>query len=155
MSTTVHGQKIATTGSDHIAPGPAPAISNTPPLPPGPGPVPAPFLYIARSATAKETNDRLTVGGDPVLVYDSFMKVEVPGNVFAQPARQTVGADIVTREVNDTGSIAGGFDKVMSGNKPVAATTTKDALGTPAMPLLVSMSTSSIVSCVPKSSGTP
>ena len=124
MSTTVSTQKIATTGSDHIAPGPAPAISNTPPLPPGPGPVPAPFIYIARSATAKDTNDRLKVGGDPVLVYDSFMKVEVPGNVFAEPARQTVGADIVTREVNDTGSIAGGFMGVTSGGKPVAATTT-------------------------------
>ena len=49
----------------------------------------------------------------------------------------------------------GNMRAIPSGGIPtmvqVAVTSTSDALGIPAMPLLVNMNTSNIVSCVPKS----
>lgn len=131
MPTTVMTQEIATPTSDHIAPGPLPAISNTPPLPPGPGPVPAPFAYIARSATAEQTKKNLMVGGDEVLVVESDMKIEQPGNVASQPVRPAFPADILTQVVNAKASIISGFPRVTVGDKQVAATTSQVCMNVP------------------------
>jgi hypothetical protein len=63
MGTTLGGKagkEIATTGSGHIAPAP-PATSMLPPTPAGP--VPAPFPYVAKSSSAAQTSDKLTIGG--------------------------------------------------------------------------------------------
>jgi len=86
MPTTIGGKESATTGSGHVSPGP-PATSMVPPTPPA-GPVPAVFVYVARSATATDTSSKLKVGGHPVLVVESAMNVEQPGN---QPSRPTGG----------------------------------------------------------------
>lgn len=131
MPTTVQGMEIATNTSDHIAPGPAPAISNTPPLPPGPGPVPAPFLYISRSATANHTLDKLMVGGDPVLVVESDMKIDAPGNLAATPCEKTVGADAVTRVANKCSAVGKGFSKVRVWTVDVAATSSAVYMNVP------------------------
>lgn len=131
MPTTVQGMEIATPTSDHIAPGPTPAMTNTPPLPPGPGPVPAPFLYISRSATAGHTLDKLMVGGDPVLVLESDMAVEMPGNVPGKPCEPTVGADLLTRMVNARTAVGKGFGKVKVWTVDVAATTSAVYMNVP------------------------
>lgn len=131
MPTTVQGMEIATATSDHIAPGPAPAMTNTPPLPPGPGPVPAPFLYISRSATADHTMDKLMVGGDPVLVVESDMAVEMPGNVAGKPCEPTAGADLLTRVVNARTAVGAGFSKVKVWTIDVAATTSRVYMNVP------------------------
>ena len=85
MGTTLGGKagkEIATTGSGHIAPAP-PATSMLPPTPAGP--VPAPFPYVAKSSSATQTSDKLTVGGKPVLVEGSVMDIQKPGNQPAAP----------------------------------------------------------------------
>lgn len=117
MATTIDGREVATTGSDHIAPGPAPAMSLNPPTPPA-GPVPAPFLYLARSSTATGTTSKLTVGGSPALVVESAMSIERPGNLTSQPT----GGDIVTHVVNAKAGMFGGADKVKAERKKVCRT---------------------------------
>ncbi|MCC6556959.1 MAG: RHS repeat protein [Polyangiaceae bacterium] len=114
MSSTIAIRDIATTGSDHVAPGPAPATSLAPPTPPA-GPVPAPFLYIARSSTATGTASKLSVGGSPALVVESAMKIEQPGNITCQPT----GGDVVTHMVDAKAATFTGADSVKAEGKKV------------------------------------
>lgn len=114
MGTTIKIREVATTGSDHVAPGPAPATSLNPPPPPA-GPVPAPFLYIARSSTATGTTSKLTVGGSPALVVESAMTIEKPGNITSQPT----GGDIVTHMVDAKAGTFTGADNVKAEGKKV------------------------------------
>jgi RHS repeat-associated protein len=117
MATSISGKNIATTGSNHLAPGPAPAVSLAPPTPPA-GPVPTPFMYISRSSSAKGTSDKLEVGGKPALNIDSEMDVEKPGNVVCNPT----GGDVVTHMVNALTDMARGSTKVKANNKAVCRT---------------------------------
>jgi RHS repeat-associated protein len=114
MGTTVGGKDIATTGSNHQAVSP-PAVSLNPPAPPGPGPVPVPYPYLARSATAKETSNKLKAGGKPVLVKGSVMNVEAPANQPSQPT----GGDIVTHAVKGKAVMSQGSTGTTAGGKPV------------------------------------
>lgn len=117
MPTTIGGKEVATTGSNHVAPGPAPAMSLAPPTPPA-GPVPAPFLYICRSSTANATSSKLTIGGKPVLVVESDMKIEQPGNIVAK----TTGADVVTHVANSHAATCSGADTAKADNKKICRT---------------------------------
>jgi RHS repeat-associated protein len=114
---TIGGMAIATTGSGHMCPGPTPAMSLCPPTPPA-GPVPMPFAYIARSATATSTSDKLKVGGNPVLTKDSVMDVDPPGNQPSQPT----GGDVLTHAVVGKCHVFTGSSKVTAGGKGVACT---------------------------------
>ena len=99
MPTTKGGKQVATTGSPHTAICP-PAVSLNPPTPPA-GPVPVPYPYTARSATAKKTANALKVGGKPVLVKGSVLKVDPPANQPSQPT----GGDIVTHAVKRVATV--------------------------------------------------
>jgi YD repeat-containing protein len=117
MATSIGGKNVATTGSDHMAPGPAPATSLAPPTPPA-GPVPAPFMYISKSSSATDTSDKLKIKGKEVLTVGSEMKVEQPGNVTCRPT----GGDVVSHMVNATSGTFSGSDKVKAGGRKVCCT---------------------------------
>jgi len=94
VSTTIKGANVASKGSGHTAPGPAPVPSMILPMaPPTPTGVPAPFLYVAQSKTASPTSDKLTANGGPVLTIASVMQIENPGNMVAD---KTLLKDLVS-----------------------------------------------------------
>lgn len=123
---TTDGLAIVTTQSNHVCPGPTPAMSLIPPTPPA-GPVPSPFAYIALSSSGTHTEDRLTVGGAPVLVVGSAMDIQVPGNLPSQPT----GGDVVTHAVCQKCGVFTGSSKLLVGGKGVARTTDKARLNMP------------------------
>jgi RHS repeat-associated protein len=89
-------------------------------LPPTPaGPVPAVFPYVAKSSSATQTSDKLTIGGHPVLVKGSVMDVEQPGN---QPAAPPGTGDVVTHAVCGKATTTSGSSRVTAGGKPICAT---------------------------------
>jgi RHS repeat-associated protein len=90
--TTSGTKKVATTGSNHVMPGPTPAMSLGPGMTPAGVAVPTPYAYMAQSSTAKGTQTCLTVSSEPVLTVRSHMSIEKPGN---DPAKMT-GADVLT-----------------------------------------------------------
>ncbi|WP_437334293.1 DUF6531 domain-containing protein [Sorangium sp. So ce394] len=92
MSTTSDNKEIATTGSGHVMPGPTPAVSHGPALTPAGAPVPTPYVYMARSATAENTQSCTVISDKPVLTLRSHMKIDEPGNM---PSKST-GGDVVT-----------------------------------------------------------
>jgi RHS repeat-associated protein len=88
--TVVLPVNVAHTGSGHAAPGP-PAVSAIMPPPPtcptGPFPV-APFLYIAKASAAQSNScsgPRSVIGGNRILLQDSCMDIEQPGNMPSKP----------------------------------------------------------------------
>lgn len=114
--TSAGGKKIATKGSGHEVKAP-PETSLCPPTPPA-GPVPKPFGLGAKSSTASGTKDKLTVGGNPVLVKGSHMPVESPGNQESQPT----GGDVMTHAVNGKVVVKEGDSNTEVGGAATAAT---------------------------------
>ncbi|WP_437598300.1 DUF6531 domain-containing protein [Sorangium sp. So ce590] len=92
---TINYKYIATTRSNHFCAALVPGLSHAPPVPPT-GPVPAPFPYVARSATATNTGERVEIGGAPVLLQNSALDIDKPGNIPCQ----STGGDVVTTAVN-------------------------------------------------------
>src|SRR5262245_44748632 len=121
MSTSSDGKNIATTGSDHVMPGPMPATSNGPTLTPAGVPVPTPYQYIANSSTAEETEAWLEVRGVPALVVGSPTSTEPPGNSASQPT----GGDIITFAVCGRGTMFSGSSGLTAGGQNVCRTQDK------------------------------
>ncbi len=125
MGTTIGGKDVATTGSGHVSPGP-PATSMLPPTPAGP--VPAVFPYVASSSSATATSDKLTVGGNPVLIEGSAMDVQRPGN---QPAAPPGTGDVLTHAVCGKAVTTSGSSTVKAGGKGVCVTGDSTAMNVP------------------------
>jgi hypothetical protein len=97
MPTTFGGKQAASKSSGHKCVGP-PMVSNIPPMtPPKPDGVPAPFPYLGSSSTATDTASKVIVGGGELVVEDSKLEVDKPGNQASQPAPLH---DLVTQMVN-------------------------------------------------------
>jgi RHS repeat-associated protein len=92
-------------------------MSMVPPTPPA-GPVPAPFVYVARSRTATNTQALLHVGGAEVLVVNSVMQIDQPGNL---PSTST-GGDVVTHATNGNAVVQTGTGGLLVGGGQVART---------------------------------
>ncbi|MFO0590462.1 MAG: DUF6531 domain-containing protein [Polyangiaceae bacterium] len=117
MGTTSGKRNVATTGSGHVATSPPATSLVPPPASPTTPPTFAPFPYVARSATAEQTSDRLKVGGHPVLVKGSVMSVDPPANTPALPT-----GDIVTAAKVKKAHVTDGSSRTTSGGQPVAQT---------------------------------
>jgi RHS repeat-associated protein len=138
---TINGFKVATNGSNHVAPGPTPAVSLVPPPPPV-GPVPAPFAYIARSETARNTSPKLEIDGWAVLVVGSDMDIEKPGNVPSQ----STGGDILTHVVNAEAVVINGEPELQVEGHDVAVTGSQVRMNVPYRGMLVAQTIGTLMS---------
>jgi RHS repeat-associated protein len=118
MTTSSGGMNLATTGSDHLMPGPMPVMSNGPALTPAGVPVPTPYAYFAESSSATETEKCLVISGDPVLVIGSSMNIKTPGNA---PSKAT-GGDVVTFAACGCANMFTGATDLVVGGHGVCAT---------------------------------
>lgn len=120
MGTTLGHKDIATPKSGHGCVTP-PAMSLAPPTPPA-GPVPAPFVYVARSATAEDTEEAFKASESECLVELSVMKVDMPGNKPTEPVKPMGGGDVVTHAICGVAVMAEGSGGTSSGGKRVCHT---------------------------------
>lgn len=120
MATTVSMKDIATPKSGHGCVTP-PEMSIAPPTPPA-GPIPAPFVYVARSATAENTDTALVAGGGECLIERSEMRIDMPGNKPTEPVKAMGGGDVVTHAICGIAVMIDGSGGTSSSGKRVCRT---------------------------------